>query len=189
MNQQRHMDLRVVKTRDAIKKTFKEMVVEMEVSNITVKELAERARIHRKTFYLHYTSLEALFEDILLDAANYYFEEIDKVPLPMSMLEVNRVFFQHLSKQDPFIEKLICSPGYRDFCNDLFRMNLKHNRDRYNPYSGFSNECQNIINTFLVSSSLDMYRQWIRDGKKIPLEDIIELSGTLLTNGVSAILS
>lgn len=187
MIQERRMDLRVQKTREAIKNAFKEMVCEMEVSSITVKELTERARIHRKTFYLHYTSIEALFEDILQDAANNYFLEIDKVPLPMPFLEVNRIFFTHLSKQDKFIEKLICSPSYRDFSNKLFSVNLKHNRSRYNPYADFSQEEQNIINTFLVSSSLDMYRQWIIDGKKLSLEDVIELSGKLLNNGISSI--
>jgi AcrR family transcriptional regulator len=65
--QERHVDLRIQKTREAINNTFKKMVCEMDATKITVKELTERARIHRKTFYLHYTSIEALFEDMLLE--------------------------------------------------------------------------------------------------------------------------
>lgn len=188
MEQIRHMDRRVRKTREAIKKAFQEMVCEMDASEITVKELAERARIHRKTFYLHYTSLEALFEDMLQDAANRYFAEIDKVPLPMPMQEVNRVFFSYLASQDQYNERLICAPGYRFFCNRLFSAALKHNRDRYNPYADLTQEKQNIVNTFATTSSLEMYRQWVADGKKIPLEELIELSGKLLTFGVSSVL-
>lgn len=52
---ERKTDLRVLKTRNAIKNTFKEMVMEKDASDIQIKELAERALIHRKTFYLHYT--------------------------------------------------------------------------------------------------------------------------------------
>lgn len=56
-NREHHVDLRVQKTREAIKNTFKEMICEMPAEKITVKELTDRARIHRKTFYLHYTTI------------------------------------------------------------------------------------------------------------------------------------
>ena len=48
---ERKTDLRVLKTRNAIKNTFKEMVMEKDASDIQIKELAERVLIHRKTFY------------------------------------------------------------------------------------------------------------------------------------------
>lgn len=185
---ERQMDLRVQKTREAIKNTFKEMVLEMDAPKITVKELTERARIHRKTFYLHYTSIEALFEDMLQEAANKYFAEIDKISPTMPMKEINRVFFTFLSKQDAFTERLIFAESYRDFCNKLFSTALKHNRSRYNPYAHLPEVEQNIVNTFTTQSSLDMYRQWVADGKKVPLERLIELSGMLLSNGTSSVI-
>ncbi len=183
----RKVDLRVLKTREAIKSTFKEMVCEMDAPKITVKELTERARIHRKTFYLHYTSIEALFEDMLQEAANAYFAEVDQVPLPMPMTEINRVFFTYLSKQDAFTERLICTESYRDFCNKLFMTALRHNRSRYNPYSHLDEAEQNIVNTFTSESSLDMYRQWVADGKRVPVERLIELTGMLLSRGTESI--
>ncbi len=186
--QERQMDLRVQKTREAIKNTFKEMVCEMDAPKITVKELTERARIHRKTFYLHYTSIEALFEDMLQEAANKYFSEIDQVPPPMPMTEVNRAFFTYLSKQDTFTERLICSESYRTFCNKLFTAALKHNRNRYNPYAHLPEAEQNIVNTFTSQSSLDMYRQWVADEKKVPLERLIELTGMLLSSGTESVI-
>lgn len=187
--QERRMDLRVQKTREAIKNTFKEMVCEMEASKITVKELTERARIHRKTFYLHYTSIEALFEDMLQIAGNKYFNDIDQIPEHMPMTDVNKVFFTYLSRQDAFTERLICAQSYRDFCNKLFRAALEHNRSRHNPYAHLPIEEQNIVNTFTTQSSLDMYRQWVTDGKKIPLNRLIELTGLLLSSGTASIIN
>jgi len=184
----RRMDLRVRKTLEAIRSTFKEMVCEMDVSKITVKELAQRARIHRKTFYLHYTSIEALFEDMLQESADQYFAEIDQVPIPMHMKDVNRAFFAALFRQDAFVEYLICAESCRGFCNKLFAAALRHNRTRYNPYAHLPQEEQNSVNIFTTQISLDMYRQWVADGKTIPLERLIELSGTLLSSGVEAIL-
>ena len=55
-------DLRVVKTREAILDAFQTMICEMDYDQITVKELARRARINCKTFYSHYTGLDDLLQ-------------------------------------------------------------------------------------------------------------------------------
>lgn len=185
---QRKTDLRILKTKNAIKETFKEMVCEMDASDITIKELTDRAMIHRKTFYLHYTCIEALYEDMLSDLSEKYYEAIDQIPPDAPFTEVNRVFFTFMAGQEPYMEKIVCSASYRDFADRFFLAMLRHNRLRHNPYAAFSPEEQNIINTYLGVSSVNLYRQWIADDKKLPLEDLIQLSGQLFTNGVSSIL-
>ena len=60
MEMEKKEDLRIRKTREAIHRTFKEMICEMDYDQITIKELTQRAQINRKTFYLHYTGLDAL---------------------------------------------------------------------------------------------------------------------------------
>lgn len=183
----RKSDLRVLKTRNAIKNTFKEMVMEMSASHIQIKELTERAMIHRKTFYLHYSCIEALYEDILSELSTEYFKAIDKIPADAPFTEVNRVFFEFMASQEPYMEKIVCDPSYREFADKLFLSMLIHNRSRHNPYAKFSPEEQNIINTFLGISSANIYRCWIQDNKAIPLEDLINLSGKLFYSGISSI--
>lgn len=188
MKMERPVNLRIQKTRDAIKNTFKEMIYEMDASKITVKELAERAKIHRKTFYLHYTCIEALYENILHELAERYYEEIDKISPHAPFTEVNRVFFTYMAEQEPYMEKMVCTQSYNDFCDKLFSTMLRHNRNRYNPYNGFSEAEQNIINTFLSVGSLNIYRQWVRDNKQLSVDALIELSGKLFTNGITSVL-
>ncbi|MDD5921641.1 MAG: TetR/AcrR family transcriptional regulator [Eubacteriales bacterium] len=185
---ERKTDLRVQKTRNAIRDTFKEMIIEKEASEITVKELTERAMIHRKTFYLHYTCIEALYEDILSELAEKYYEVIDQVPGDAPFTEVNRVFFEFMAAQEPYMEKIVCDYSYREFSDRFFMRMLQHNRSRHNPYAAFSQDEQNIINTFLGVSSVNLYRQWVQDGKSLPLNDLIELSGKLFYTGISSVL-
>ena len=78
-NQEHHIDLRIQKTQEAIKSTFKKMICEMAADKITIKELTDRARIHRKTFYLHYTSIEALYQDMMSEIADGYYKEMEKI--------------------------------------------------------------------------------------------------------------
>lgn len=93
MTSKQHIDLRVQKTRKAIKDAFKEMICEMDADKITIKELTDRAKIHRKTFYLHYTCIEALFEDMLQEIVNGYFEEVNKLDSNFDMSKINEIFF------------------------------------------------------------------------------------------------
>ena len=181
-------DMRIIKTEAAIKNALKEMVCKEDRQDITVKELAERAQIHRKTFYLHYDCMEALYKAIILEIAEGYFTEVEKLPANASFTEINRVFFTFFSKQEPFVDKIICSPKYSEISDLLITAMLEHNRNRFNPYKKFSASEQNIINTFLALGSFNIYRQWVRDGKKIPLKKLIDLTGKLMTNGVSEIV-
>ena len=70
MEKKKAEDLRVRKTREAIHNTFKSMICEMDYDQITIKELTERAQINRKTFYLHYNSLDDLLAE-LQDVRNF----------------------------------------------------------------------------------------------------------------------
>ncbi len=185
---ERKTDLRVIKTRNAIRETFKKMVMEMDATQITVKELTERAMIHRKTFYLHYTTIEALYEDILQELSHHYYEKIDQLPPDAPFIEVNRIFFTYMAEQEPYMEKIVCTHSYREFADKLFMAMLVHNRSRHNPYAQYSQAQQNIINTFLSMTSIHIYRRWVDDHKSLPLEELIALSGDLFTNGVSSIL-
>ena len=76
------MDKRVSKTRDAIIDAYLELIYEKKDQKITISELAHRANIARKTFYLHYETLE----DIMRDAAHRKIDEL------LHLLEKKRFF-------------------------------------------------------------------------------------------------
>ena len=53
-------DLRYQKTERLIQQTFRELMGEMDYLQISIQKLADRAQINRKTFYLHYSSIDEL---------------------------------------------------------------------------------------------------------------------------------
>ena len=65
---------------------------------------------------------------------------------------------------------------------------INHNRKRYNPYAHYTQEEQNIINVYLCSTSMNIYRQWIADKKALPINKLIEFSGNLLSNGINSLI-
>lgn len=69
-------DRRNLKTESAIKEAFISLLKEKRFETITVKELTDRADIHRATFYDHYEDIYNLYRvmvgDILDDIADIY---------------------------------------------------------------------------------------------------------------------
>ncbi len=44
---------------------------------------------------------------------------------------------------------------------------------------------QNIVQAF-NNTTLALYRQWVQDGRKIPLQQMIDLAATLMEGGIKA---
>ena len=101
---EKKVDLRIQKTKDAIHNAFKDLINNMDYNKITVKLLCDKAKINRKTFYLHYATMDDLLKE-----------------------------FQ-----------------------------------------------QEIVS----SSAIEIYKQWVKDGRKIPLEEIIQITKDLVCQGV-----
>ena len=72
MAAERKEDLRIQRTREAIRTTFEDMICEMDYEQISIKELAQRARINRKTFYLHYNTLDNLLRELQNEMAQNF---------------------------------------------------------------------------------------------------------------------
>ena len=185
-------DLRVERTRRAIQQAFHEMVNEG-VKRITVKELAERAGINRKTFYLHYDSIEALYLEELERILDDYFDNYETTPEAPEDIAGHAIrFFLYLAQQPPAIERLICTPAYfDDFGDKLYR----HQMDRYasagNPFEDLpyvSYGKSELVLSFIRSTALGFYRQWIRDNKSVDPNEAAELLAALTCHGINWLL-
>lgn len=66
--QTRRPDRRVVRTRAAIDHAFRDLLVTTPYEKITVSAVARAAGINRKTFYLHYTSVDDLLMHVIEQA-------------------------------------------------------------------------------------------------------------------------
>ena len=181
-------DLRVIKTRDAIKTAFRQMICEMDANRITVKELAERARIHRQTFYLHYPSMDDLIDDVIGEILNKFLSlwEEDE---PYKHMEVHRRFFLQCARLEEYEERIICHPSYGDYCERLFLAGLSFSQQRLNEYQQWPQDIQDMINYHVMSCFLGFYRQWVASGKRMSVEELTFITDKLMYNGLSGFIT
>ena len=65
-------DMRIIKSKKAIRRAFLELLQEKGYHSVTVSDIAQRAMINRKTFYFHYETKEALYNEELNDTLNIF---------------------------------------------------------------------------------------------------------------------
>lgn len=182
-------DLRVVKTRDAIKTAFRQMICEMDANRITVKELAERARIHRQTFYLHYPSMDDLLDDVIRDILNKFLSLWSDSDTPFDHSEMHRRFFLQCAQLEEYEERIICHPSYADYCKKMFLAGMSYSQKRFNDYQQWPQDVQDMINHHVMSCFLEFYRQWVSSGKKMSVEELTFISDKLMYNGLSGFIT
>ena len=182
---EKRRDLRVQKTHDAILRAFKAMICEMDANKITVQALTQRARIHRQTFYLHYNSLEDLYDEIMRETLAKFAEAGATLEPPYDMHDFHRRFFQQCARFEKHEERLLCSPSYYFYGRKLLMAGLTQSQRRYNAYEQWPAEVQEMIRRFLYVNLLDFYRQWVLSGKKMSLEELTVITSKLMFNGLS----
>ena len=183
------MDLRSEKTIKLIKDTFKEMVCEMDINEITVKELTDRALISRKTFYFHYETIDNLVDALLDDVTNEYIEAFENLPENRPHEDANALFFLFFSKQPEWFQKIMNYPPYAQLCNKVFDKAYAHALEiTPNPYwKSLPQPVQNMIAIYYRSTTLDLYRQWWKEKEKFPLDEAIKISSQLICTGQNGI--
>ena len=108
-------DDRTLRTLAHIRTALEEMIVEMDAGKITVSELAKRAGIHRKTFYLHYETIDYLYDELANDIAQELYRVVDKVFELSSEFDLGvclGVYGELLSDNEPLHRQLFCNDSY-----------------------------------------------------------------------------
>ena len=188
MEKSKTEDLRVRKTREAIHNTFKSMICEMDYDKITIKELTERAQINRKTFYLHYTSLDELLADLQEEIAGNFIRRNVSYGSMKDIRDLIRLFFEHAANMPLLHERLMCSGSYRPIWEKINKRIMDYRRETNRGVFGLNEYAENLVFAYYGANSTILYRQWVADGKKLPLEVLIEVATKLICGGMSRVV-
>lgn len=185
-------DRRVRKTKNSIRKAFKELIMEKHFSEITVKEIAERADISRRTFYMHYTSIDDILSEMnteLLTTVRELFHSRDFSNISIQGIkelfsELNEI----LNRNYSFYKRLASLHSYSFFVQmmnevlrDIIHDTLKHS---------FSlDETTNTAYTeYICGGIVSLYMNWLITDSDLTLEQLVDTAADITYGGLTSLL-
>ena len=186
-------DLRVVKTREAIEDAFGNLLSTTPYDAITVTAIAQEARISRKTFYLHYPSVEELLRQVIRKGVQNIADEIrsdgESKPVPeilnefslwvLQALQNHRYLDGNLSKSLPLsrLLELVKEPLIEECAVELHRRGI--------PSVTYSD----YWIAYYLGGLCSIYENWKLSGSTDSLEEIAAAVSRSATAGLQTLIN
>lgn len=147
------LDLRVRKTREALKSSFIELIKHVPIEKLTINEICIVAKVNRITFYNHYHDKYDLFNSIISD----------KIDIVKSKLEEEKKNFDMKNYIKSYV--ICCTKLYIDLCfeNSEFIHSIVTFQDNSILQYIYKNWLEKCIRTIIAS-------YYIENKNSIPID-------------------
>ncbi|WEV58198.1 TetR/AcrR family transcriptional regulator [Ligilactobacillus acidipiscis] len=167
-------DLRVTKTLQNIRQTVVALLIEKPLAEITVTEVAKKAQIQRKTFYLHYTSID----DVLAEFENVLSLDVEKMLQrihPFSVKEFLIGLNELLRKNYNFYQEIFAQQKNNFLsiqCKNILQKSLTTRLHAENK--AIPNTDLKMYAEFISSGIVNIYGTWFITNQEMNLEELIK---------------
>lgn len=188
------IDRRQVRTKRRIRDAFMELISEKPMEKLTIKELAERADIDRKTFYLHYDSIAGLVDELqgeLLHKLEDTLGAYDLFQPDFDALGFFRRINALIEEDTELHRRMITADGYRFFYDKLKRAMKGYLAERYQQrlaQSRASAVKRDLYAEYVTSGIVAVYVEWLRH-PEYDLEEVAEAASEIAYDGMRAAIA
>ncbi len=191
------MDLRVIRTRDAIRNALVDLIEEKGFEAITVKDITDKAKINRGTFYAHYQDKfdlmtkcqEEIMQEMSTIAKQNFSEVIAELgnnsPLK-TPFNVAVSLFEYLDKNSEFMKALLGPKGdlsfqtkIRDF---MWKTLFDNNQNSLVKEENLLVPGHYLI-SYIASAHIGIIQQWLNSGRKETPQEMAQILSTITING------
>lgn len=186
------VDRRCLKTKRAVKTSLVELMAEKDISQITVKELAQKADINRKTFYTHYNSIYDILDEIenemiqnlkrLIQESDFTNQAVIAYPLFKAL---NDLIYEDFS----FYQNLLSHANAHGSLISKIKKALQEEflKTAQDKVKALPDQFSYVIE-FVSSGIISMYILWFDSDQKIPLEELAKTAGVLASSGINTLI-
>lgn len=184
------MDRRVSKTKKAIQEAYFALLKEDRRRRIAISEITRKANVDRKTFYLHYASIDDVIREFAESKVDELIERVFSLEFPADQLAVRVfvVFNQMISEYKEILRLLSDSDAYDYFFGQIKSLLIDRilEGNGVDP-EGFTRPQIEIYVEYFISGIISSYVRWIRQELPCTIEELAEHVGTVTFGGLRAI--
>ncbi|MFD1774110.1 TetR/AcrR family transcriptional regulator [Paenibacillus rhizophilus] len=177
------VDRRVLKTQEAIKKAFLELMNEKKFDEITIQDISDRANVNRSTVYLHYLDKFDLLDKLIEEHINKL-KETSEWACQVEWVEAIQILFEYFENHALFFSTMLASkeaaPSFRSKFLDYVIEGFKDELHKTNGNGKNEGLNEDVIVKFVANAYVGVLESWLKDGMPSPPQSIAKELGILL---------
>lgn len=181
-------DKRAQRTEYAIQAAFEHLIATMPLSEITVTRLTQEADINRKTFYLHYNSIEDLLDGQVDYISNQMLSILAIRPLKEIYSDPG-FFFDQYSKlvldHHSIARALTSSNEYAPYMRKIGDNIADSLTQRVKQSFPMSNKDATVVAYFLIHNTLSLFQLYLQDPQTMTINELRAYTIRLNMQGLS----
>ena len=184
------MDRRIAKTKMAIQTAYFTLLKEHGDKKITISEITRRANIDRKTFYLHYASIDDIIREFSENKVNELIERViaEGFPKKQYVEGIFLVFNQMISENMQVLRMLSGSEAYEYFFAQIKALLVKKLLEAAEKADGFTPVQVRVYAEYFISGIISSYVRWIREEMPCSIEELADYISRVTVGGFRAVM-
>ena len=197
MDRNPRVDRRIVRSRAAILSAFERLLVKRPLADITVSAIAREANVDRKTFYVHFGTvdglLDAIAEDVVVKIVDSVEETLERASAEPTQraLEAFATFFAAIN--DAIRTNLVLNRQLfeniplEEFMSRLRTPLERELQERGIIPVGLKDELFDYYIAFLLSGIIGIYRTWALSDGAVDIERVSQVANELTIDGLRSL--
>lgn len=174
-------DRRVTRTKAALTAALFELLGEKDFSKISITELTRRADVDRKTFYLHYQTIDEILEEFYEESLHTLREAIDRESIfraeGIDMVAFFRVLCELANRDMALFRRLAQGGGYTYYMERV-RALLREGIENFYRRQGAHSEAElQLLGEFYAAAIMRVYLIWLKGEVDMDEAHLAELVG------------
>jgi len=182
------MDRRTIRTHKLIRKAYFDLIREKHSIKVSISEIARRADIDRKTFYLHFGSVEEVLNEYIEERFDHVIAQMerdDNFSDPFNVEYLLNLVDSTQSDEVEFLKLISKSDAYDVFWNKVREKLTEMAVELYSEITDLAEEEIRVIADFFGFGALNVYRGWLRGDYDISLQELAEIVSDVAHNGLN----
>ncbi|MCM1467758.1 MAG: TetR/AcrR family transcriptional regulator [Alistipes sp.] len=166
------------------------MIVDKQ-EKITITQIARKANIDRKTFYLHYTCTEDIIKDFAMDKIGELKEMLVKENFSKESFSILRFFEllnQIVERHLDIFHFISLNRAYAYFFDQLKEMLIDIIAELYHGFFDFSETKLRLYADFYIAGIISVYMRWIHENYPISMQELAQLTSDASFGGLKNLL-
>ena len=191
----KHIDRRVLRSRKAIIEAFDRLLEEKELDQITVSAIAREANIDRKTFYVHFGTIDGLLDALAEERVD---EILDVMENALSTASPDMEIDVAIAKFFDIANQVVCTKLVDSVCrrksfpaDELLTRVLKSFKvklvERDMLFAQIPDALLELHLSYIMGGIISIYKSWVNSDRSVSVEQVSQIAHELIMHGLDSL--